>query len=276
MNATNLTNDLIEALLGDEDEDEEVGLGKEMAGPPDELLNRQLTDLLPKIVRSKEEYLGKPCVRTVEHTNPQGETFIFGKFGHRKGVMSTLLYLHHEQGWIPADTSGALGEDLEDEDEEDFKDVYNLDSPTKKYLPLGSLSSGTMREEDLIPRFLHVLKWIDPEKGAQLEAEYKIVSEEPEDISDFCWQTLYEALNEYAPPYAYFGAHPGDGADYGVWVSDEAISDDLEYENTDELVAQKAGDPFIPGSNYVVVIDDSGLYTALLNGHTGQTIWSVE
>jgi hypothetical protein len=46
-----------------------------------------------------------------------------------------------------------------------------------------------------------------------------------EDCSEFLNCTLWDALNEYAPPYCYFGAHEGDGSDYGFWPSWDYIED---------------------------------------------------
>ena len=80
--------------------------------------------------------MGLYCAKTFQHTNPHGETYIFGSFrdarhprGHAnsRSTVSTLLYLDPHLGWVPAD-SGAVGEALKDEggDEEDLKDVYFL------------------------------------------------------------------------------------------------------------------------------------------------------
>lgn len=38
-------------------------------------------------------------------------------------------------------------------------------------------------------------------------------------------ETLFDILNNHALPYFYFGAHPGDGADFGYWLSEEFESD---------------------------------------------------
>lgn len=259
-----MSHEIIAALL-EADEDDDAGLGKELTEPSDDFLAQQAAKLLPQAIQRKEEYLNKPCIKTVQSTNPKGETFIFGKFGKRNGVMATLLYLSPMHGW-------KLTEDVDDED--DFKEVYGEPPVAPKYLPLGSISSATMREEHLIPAFLRALRWVDPAKAAQLSAEYETLPEE--EHADFCWETLFSALEEHAPPYTYFGSHPGDGADYGVWVSDESLDDELRYQNEDELRAIKQGEPVVPGTGYIVVTDAAGNYIALLDGTNGREIWNIE
>lgn len=88
-----------------------------------------------------------------------------------------------------------------------------------------TVSWGTHRPDDLIPKFMAVLK----EYGK--EAYDKYVSENPE-VED--WKTLddetkgwvvdelFDLLDGIAPEDCYFGAHPGDGADFGFWQVDES------------------------------------------------------
>ena len=107
----------------------------------------------------------------------------------------------------------------------------------KTYAELGSVSHGTMRAEDLIPAFMSALDDLreqrsfdaedchanaerhgreDDELGAierRMEQEGYYSSED----ADFDLERLFDMLNEYAPEGAYFGAHPGDGSDYGFW-----------------------------------------------------------
>lgn len=108
---------------------------------------------------------------------------------------------------------------------------------------IGSISHGTMRTEDLIPAFLsqleHELKHgpkqdrttrkrhaaIVRDVTARFDAyqadennadnDYFQNGDDDEDLA-----TLVDALEEYAAPYFYFGAHPGDGSDYGYWLSE--------------------------------------------------------
>jgi hypothetical protein len=92
-----------------------------------------------------------------------------------------------------------------------------------KYPHFGSVSHGTMLTEDLLPCFLNVLK--DMPGSA---ATYDALIAEAEECEDYATEEaaeivndLMDALNEYAPPYGYFGAHPGDGSDYGFWLDEE-------------------------------------------------------
>ena len=100
---------------------------------------------------------------------------------------------------------------------------------------MGSVSHGTMRSEDLIPDFIWELKQQKPlrREHRQLirEIEHNMETVEDyfdsEDASMDLNEGLFDALNEYALPYFYFGAHPGDGSDYGFWLS-ESIREDFD------------------------------------------------
>jgi hypothetical protein len=98
-----------------------------------------------------------------------------------------------------------------------------------RYAQIGSVSSGTMRTDDLLdalsgeldyqmkrqparhPRKAH--RQIIREAGAVLNGNPKFA-----EYGDDIVQELFDALGEYAAPYCYFGASEGDGSDYGFWL----------------------------------------------------------
>ena len=105
-----------------------------------------------------------------------------------------------------------------------------------------SISWGTMRTEDLLEKFTSFLARMQQEENITLdryanitlEYAYDIISKYPEcfsyyanpDVSlpqsviedaDELVHELFDALNDIAPKGCYFGAHPGDGSDYGFW-----------------------------------------------------------
>ena len=90
---------------------------------------------------------------------------------------------------------------------------------------IGSISQGTLRLQDLIPTLLEHLKklegkttWSAPFWDENLEDDdpYWSSNEAEYDLGD-----LFEELNKLAPLGAYFGSHPGDGADFGFWYLSE-------------------------------------------------------
>ena len=98
---------------------------------------------------------------------------------------------------------------------------------------VGSISSGTMRTEDLIGSFASELEYLakGEEHPGNRETYEAIVAEanalrrfEDEDASGVL-ESLFDALNELAPAYCYFGAHDGDGADYRFWPIMDAIEE---------------------------------------------------
>jgi len=95
------------------------------------------------------------------------------------------------------------------------------------YGGIGSVSSGTMRPEDLIPSFLWEAKHLRLNKyeRTRVSSIDKAVPDPADlndyfqsDDADFDLEELFDILNNHSLPYFYFGAHPGDGADYGWWL----------------------------------------------------------
>lgn len=99
---------------------------------------------------------------------------------------------------------------------------------TKKQGEPGSVSHGTMNPDDLIPRFMNALKELDQEAFDRIEADWPAFFGGEEDAADgereenehYVLDDIFDALNDCAPDEHYFGAHPGDGSDYGFWPCD--------------------------------------------------------
>jgi hypothetical protein len=86
---------------------------------------------------------------------------------------------------------------------------------------ISTISHGTMLPEDLIPAFTRELEWLS---AYQRTDEETALIAKANGIEDFDSQyaadileDLFNALDRHAPSHCYFGAHEGDGSDYGFW-----------------------------------------------------------
>jgi hypothetical protein len=117
------------------------------------------------------------------------------------------------------------------------------------YGKLGSISHATLRSEDLLPVYAEHLRDLakanvsEVDCRADVNAHLDLCDEVELRIDDAndnpnttywqsdecCWdsEALYDALQQYAPPYTYFGAHEGDGSDFGFWPCLDGIDDDV-------------------------------------------------
>lgn len=147
-----------------------------------------------------------------------------------------------------------------------------------KYI-IGSISHGTMREEDLIPEFVYILKQFSKGKNNAHYKECKAIEKRMKkkgyyNSDDSCYdlnEFLFDALNEYALPYFYFGSHPSNGSDYGFWLS-ENIEDDFDGMKVDDLAdipKDYAGE--------ILVVNDHGNISLYSKAKTQQPkeIWSI-
>lgn len=158
------------------------------------------------------------------------------------------------------------------------------------YAEIGSVSHATMRTEDLIPIFVETLDDLkqaeslsdspDKERYARLdnilsEIEQRMEREDYYNSEDAgCdLETLFEALNEYSPPFCFFGSHEGDGSDYGFWLSPDAIEEAI---HDGEIVKVDAGDEWPDGmsADCVLETNDHGNLT-LYDARARRELWSV-
>lgn len=146
-----------------------------------------------------------------------------------------------------------------------------------KYGTPGSVSSGTMAS-DLIPDFAWELARLHKANGASnahhagllLDAEAYDPDTTDQDTADAILDELFDALNDYAPPYFYFGANEGDGEDYGFWLSPSLPQefDGLKLSDLADIPDDYSGS--------ALVINDHGnmsLYT-VTDGKTSE-VWAI-
>jgi hypothetical protein len=97
----------------------------------------------------------------------------------------------------------------------------------------GTVIHATLREEDLIPAFLKVaLECIRDKSGppeltkrrVDIRVKLKYIERSLKGKNYFNTETsgadiedLFNILDELAPKGCYFGAHVGDGSDFGFW-----------------------------------------------------------
>ena len=90
---------------------------------------------------------------------------------------------------------------------------------------LGTVSTGTLRTEDLLPKFADTLEQL----GEQNERNEIIVMNARGTLHGYndrgMLSELEDKLGDLCPPFVYFGAHPGDPADFGFWPDWDALQE---------------------------------------------------
>lgn len=130
------------------------------------------------------------------------------------------------------------------------------------YADLGTISHGTLCDADLLEVFADALDTLTKRaveageiSGGDARDAFKLILDaeecagaldsladapasdqdciEADERAGGLIEALADALDEYAPPYCYFGAHEGDGADFGFWFMPDALD---QAERDGELV----------------------------------------
>ena len=153
----------------------------------------------------------------------------------------------------------------------------------KKTAELGSVSHATMRAQDVLPACLGVLEEFDK---AQADKFWKEVPKDAQDDDDHDWwdsedcsyllnEDVWDAMQEIAPPYCYFGSHPGDGSDFGFWVCEDFV------ERPEDYGVRKTDDhPETPSDNddeteYLHVSDHGNAELYAWNGEKFESVWGI-
>ena len=110
---------------------------------------------------------------------------------------------------------------------------------------LGTISHGTLRSEDLLAAFADELEYLCKANDLPVDGlvqEARDVDPDSDAGSEIV-NELIDALNEFAPPYCYFGAHEGDGSDFGFWPSIESIEElpAIDDDSDEAIAAATAG-----------------------------------
>ena len=109
-----------------------------------------------------------------------------------------------------------------------------------KTAQIGSISNSTLLIEDLIPAFLSALEELDHPIAKEFRRDLN--DDANEEMLHRILVEMEDCLNDCAPPFCYFGAHTGDGSDFGFWPDMDAleempkISDPIEADKHGECV----------------------------------------
>lgn len=82
---------------------------------------------------------------------------------------------------------------------------------------IGTVSHGTLRPQDLAPAFLALADGIDAVVPADVREAVEAGIADDAEGADELLESLVHAIDDALPTYLRFGAHEGDGSDFGVW-----------------------------------------------------------
>lgn len=161
-------------------------------------------------------------------------------------------------------------------------------SSRPRLLHIGSISHGTLRPEDLIPSFLWEAEHLRLTRAerhivARIRRESDKWAEDGDsdvihtDDQDEALEHLCDILNAHCPDYCHFGAHEGDGSDFGVWPTSV---EDMQAEGF-VFVGERRDVPKVkPTSSlyytHCAEVNDHGNVTLYRrSGRTWREVWSV-
>lgn len=155
-----------------------------------------------------------------------------------------------------------------------------------KKATIGSISHGTLRSEDLVQTFADTLESLASQEGDRKHDELLLNAREwlrqglagrvggghERDGLEFT-EELSNALQEFAPPYCYFGANEGDGSDFGFWPDMFAL--DCDCADGEVLPVRDLSQVPDSWEGPVWLVNDHGNGTLYMPERTYREAWSI-
>lgn len=140
---------------------------------------------------------------------------------------------------------------------------------------LGTVSHGTLRPEDLLESFAYELRQLDPENA--LLGEYLDLdcldewTDEQQEAASELVNDMIDALSEHAPTFCYFGAHPGDGSDFGFWFDYESFEDSRRCKECINIDGSEEQEKIA-----ALIAAADACYACFVNDHGNVTIYGAD
>ena len=156
---------------------------------------------------------------------------------------------------------------------------------------LGSISTGTLRQQDLLSAFAQKLSSLESTRfyaevgpdSLELYHGSELVRQAPAMLNALDNTTavsnpyvaeyldwLTDALQEYCPPFIYFGTLEGDGADFGFWPDMDSLGEAMQRMG---MARGESDEERLEDDGVIVQVSDHGNVTVM--DLERNVIWSV-
>ena len=146
------------------------------------------------------------------------------------------------------------------------------------YGNIGTLCEGSLDSDDLLRAFAIELDELTrkndtAEHESLIKEAWRLNESRDEGYKADIIAELQDALGEFSPPFCHFGAHEGDGADFGYWPNFDVIEEacrDGEAIKVSDLSEIPAG----LTAGYVVLVNDHGNVSIFEPKVSWAEVWS--
>ena len=148
-------------------------------------------------------------------------------------------------------------------------------------LPIGSISHGTLRAEDLAQAIYDALMSTGDCKDSDLIMRDLLEVAIGGDVCDSASETVndgIDALQDYCPAFCYAGMHPGDGSDLGIWPDFDALEsavaegDVIKIDDLSDLDSLAVSE--LNGANMAMHVNDHGNVTLYELHIAARDVWA--